>query len=197
MYRRSFLSVAAVVALAIGVVSVTATAEAQKRVKWKMHSAWGSSVPHLGTSAVRFSKNIKRLSGGKFTMKFFEPGALIPANEGFDAVSKGSIDSAWTTAGYDTGKYPALSFFTAVPFGPTYGEYFAWKMFGGGDELESEIYAKHNIIKIDVFAIGPETSGWFKFEVKDLEQPADTSGMRPDPTLEAVGTTTVNKHRYD
>ncbi len=145
-------------------------AEAQERVKWKMHSAWGSTVPHLGTSAVRFSKNIERLSGGKFTMKFFEPGALIPANEGFDAVSKGSIDSAWTTAGYDTGKYPALSFFTAVPFGPTYGEYFAWKMFGGGDELESEIYAKHNIIKIDVFAIGPETSGWFKTEIKDLEQ---------------------------
>ena len=115
-------------------------AEAQDRVKWKMHSAWGSSLPHLGTSGVRFSKNIERLSGGKFTMKFFEPGALIPANEGFDAVSKGSIESAWTTAGYDTGKYPALSFFTAVPFGPTYGEYFAWKKFGGGDD-ESVIEA--------------------------------------------------------
>ena len=39
-------------------------AEAQKRIKWKMHSAWSSSVPHLGTSAVRFSENITRLSGG-------------------------------------------------------------------------------------------------------------------------------------
>ena len=135
MYKKSFLSVAAIAALAIGMVSLTSTADAQ-RVKWKMHSAWSSSVPHLGTSAVRFSEVIKRLSGGKFTMKFFEPGALIPANEGFDAVSKGSIESAWTTAGYDTGKYPALSFFTAVPFGPTYGEHFAWKKFGGGDELE-------------------------------------------------------------
>ena len=121
MYRKSFLSVAAVAALAIGMVSVATTADAQKRVKWKMHSAWGSSVPHLGTSAVRFSKNIERLSGGKFTMKFFEPGALIPANEGFDATSKGSIEAAWTTAGYDVGKVPALSFFTAVPFGPSFG----------------------------------------------------------------------------
>ena len=143
---------------------------AQERVQWKMHSAWGSTVPHLGTSAVRLSANIERLSGGAFTMKFFEPGALIPANEGFDAVSKGSIESAWTTAGCDTGKYPALSFFTAVPFGPTYGEYFAWKMFGGGDELESEIYAKHDMVKIDCLAIGPETSGWFKEEITDLEQ---------------------------
>ena len=118
MCKKSFLSVAAIAALAVGLVGLTSTADAQ-RVKWKMHSAWGSSLPHLGTNAVRFAENIGRLSDGKFTLKFFEPGALIPANEGFDAVSKGSIETAWTTAGYDTGKYPALSFFTAVPFGPT------------------------------------------------------------------------------
>ena len=170
MHRKTFLSVAAVAALAIGLVSVTATADAQERVKWKMHSAWGSSLPHLGTSGVRFSKNIERLSGGKFTMKFFEPGALIPANEGFDAVSKGSIESAWTTAGYDVGKYPALSFFTAVPFGPSIGEYLAWMNFGGGNDLKQEIYAKHGIKQINCLAIGPETSGWFKEEIKDLEQ---------------------------
>jgi TRAP-type mannitol/chloroaromatic compound transport system substrate-binding protein len=156
--------------VAVTMAATAGIANAQDRVKWKMHSAWGSSVPHLGTNAVRFAENVGRLSGGKFTLKFFEPGALIPANEGFDAVSKGSVDSAWTTAGYDTGKYPALSFFTAVPFGPTYGEYFAWKIFGGGDDLEREIYAKHNVHKIDILAIGPETSGWFKEEIKDLEQ---------------------------
>ncbi len=166
-YLKTLSAIGVAAAMSVAAIS---TAQAQGRVKWKMHSAWGSTVPHLGTSAVRFEGVIDRLSGGKFQMKFFEPGALIPANEGFDAVSKGSIDSAWTTAGYDTGKYPALSFFTAVPFGPTYGEYFAWKKFGGGDELESEIYAKHDMIKIDVFAIGPETSGWFKEEIKELEQ---------------------------
>ncbi|MFQ5956002.1 MAG: C4-dicarboxylate ABC transporter, partial [Kiloniellales bacterium] len=116
MNLKRHLRSAAAAGLAIGLaLGLAGQAEAQKRIKWKLHSAWGSSVPHLGTSAVRFSANIKRMSGGRFTMKFFEPGALIPANEGFDATSKGSIESAWTTAGYDTGKYPALSFFTAVP----------------------------------------------------------------------------------
>ena len=170
MYGKSILSAVALTALVFGVVGVTTGADAQERIKWKMHSAWGSSLPHLGTSAVRFSKNIERLSGGKFTMKFFEPGALIPANEGFDATSKGSIEAAWTTAGYDVGKVPALSFFTAVPFGPSIGEYLAWKRFGGGNEMEQEIYAKHGIKQIDCLAIGPETSGWFKEEIKDLEQ---------------------------
>lgn len=171
MSLKSHLTTLAVAGMAMGLVlGLASQADAQKRVQWKMHSAWGGTVPHLGTSGVRFSKNIERLSGGRFIMKFFEPGALIPANEGFDAVAKGSIESAWTTAGYDTGKYPALAFFTAVPFGPTYGEYFAWKKFGGGDQLEQEIYDNHNVLKIDVFAIGPETSGWFKNEVTDLEQ---------------------------
>ena len=53
--------------------AVTTNADAQEKIRWKLHSAWGSSVPHLGTSAVRFSKNIERMSGGAFTMKFFEP----------------------------------------------------------------------------------------------------------------------------
>ena len=58
-------------AAAIGAFVMSGPAEAGKRIKWKLHSAWGSSVPHLGTSALRFSKNIKRMSGGNFTMKFF------------------------------------------------------------------------------------------------------------------------------
>ena len=101
--------------------ALTATAaNAQERVRWKMPSAFGSQLPHLGPSGVRFSKDIERMSGGKFEIKFFEPGALVPALECFDAVSKGSVEACWTTPGYHTGKYPALAFFTTVPFGPGY-----------------------------------------------------------------------------
>lgn len=161
--KLGLVSAAAAMALA-------ATSAQADRVRWKLHSAWGSSVPHLGTSAVRYSENIQKMSGGDFQLKFFEPGALVPANEGFDATSKGSIEAAWSTAGYDVGKVPALAFFTSVPFGPGYGEYFAWKMFGGGNEIQKEIYAENGIHQMDCFAIGPETSGWFKNEITDLEQ---------------------------
>lgn len=171
MSKKGFLAIAAATAVVMGVVGVAGSADAAgKRVKWKMHSAWGAAVPHLGTSGVRFSKVIERLSGGDFTMKFFEPGALIPGNEGFDATSKGSVEAAWTTAGYDVGKVPALAFFTAVPFGPSVGEFFAWKKFGGGDKIQQEIYLESNIVQHDCLAIGPETSGWFKEEIKDLNQ---------------------------
>jgi len=164
----SIAALAALVALA-----VATPGDAQdraQRVRWKMASAFGSKLPHLGTSAIRFTENLKKASGGNVELKFFEPGALVPALECFDAVSKGSIEACWTTPGYHTGKYPALAFFTTVPFGPAIGEFMAWKMFGGGNELRDEIYAKHNLISFDSFAIGPETSGWFRKEVKSLDE---------------------------
>jgi TRAP-type mannitol/chloroaromatic compound transport system substrate-binding protein len=77
---------------------------------------------------------------------------------------------AWSTAGYDVGKYPALAYFTAVPFGPTLGEYMAWIWHHGGAEIRNRIYEKHNIKTMHCLAIGPETSGWFKNEITDLEQ---------------------------
>ena len=152
--------------------AVTATtAEAQKKVRWKMQSAWGANVPHLGTSGVRFVKNIERLSDGKFDLKFFEPGALVPALECFDSVSKGAVESCYTTPGYHTGKLGAgVSFFTTVPFGPQIGEFTAWKKFGGGDEIRAKKYGEFGLMAMDVFAIGAETSGWFKFKVEDVSQ---------------------------
>ena len=145
-------------------------AEAQ-RVNWKMQSTWGAAVPHLGTSGVRFAENIERLSDGKFKIKFFEPGALVPALECFDAASKGSVDLCYTTPGYHTGKLgPGVAFFTAVPFGPQIGEMMAWKRYGGGDEIRAKKYAEFGLIAFDVLAIGPETSGWFKSEVGSIDQ---------------------------
>ena len=85
-------------------------------------------------------------------------------------MSKGSIESCWTTPGYHTGKYPALAFFTTVPFGPRIGEFLAWKWFGGGNKLRDEIYAKHDLIAFDCFCIGPETSGWFRNEIKSVDE---------------------------
>lgn len=171
MRFTKFLRTAAIAGLTAGVVAGFGTdADAQDRVKWKMQSAWGSTLPHLGTSGVRFVKNIDEMTDGRFDIKFFEPGALVPALECFDSVSKGAIESCWTTPGYHTGKYPALAFFTAVPFGPGFGEFMAWKWFGGGTELRNEIYANHDLIGFDNFAIGPETSGWFKNEVNSLDE---------------------------
>ena len=163
---KALTAVGTVLAVTFG---FAAGAGAQDRVKWKMQSAFPSNLSHLGTSAKRLEGIVDRISGGALELKFFEPGALVPALECFDAASKGSVESCFTTAGYHTGKYPALAFFTAVPFGPSFGEYFAWMLFGGGKEMQNEIYGRHGLHSVDCNMIGPETSGWFKQEVESLE----------------------------
>jgi len=158
-------------AIAVAAVFAFNTAQAQQpKVNWKLQSAFGSSLTHLGPSAVRFVKDVEDMTDGNFVIKFYEPGALVPVLECFDAASKGSVDACWSPAGNYAGKYPALSFFTSVPFGPGYGEFIAWKKFGNGDKLRDEIYAKHDLIAFDALAIGPETSGWFRREIKSLDQ---------------------------
>ena len=167
-YLKTLSAVGIAAAMSVAAVS---TVQAQERVKWKMQSAFGGQLPHLGTSGVRFSKNISRLSGDKFEIKFYEPGALVPALECFDAASKGSVQSCWTTPGYHTGKLgTGVAFFTAVPFGPQIGEFLAWKRHGGGNAIRDAKYAEFGLVAVDNFCIGPETSGWFKKPVNNLDE---------------------------
>ncbi|MCL4767033.1 MAG: TRAP transporter substrate-binding protein [Hyphomicrobiaceae bacterium] len=159
--------------LSLGLLPVSATlstADAQERVRWRMQSAFGTQLPHLGPPGHRFAKDIERMSGGRFEIKFHEPGALVPSLECFDAASKGSVDACWTTPGFHAGKYPALAFFTTVPFGPGFGEFMAWKWFGGGNKFRDEIYEKHGLIAFDAYCIGPETSGWFRRQLGSLDE---------------------------
>jgi len=142
----------------------------QQKVAWKMQSVFGSQLTHLGPSGQRFAKDVEEMTDGNFQIRFYEPNALVPGLECFDAASKGTVEACWTTPGFHAGRYPALPFFTTVPFGPSYGEFFAWKIFGNGNKLRNEIYEKHGLIAFDSFAIGPETSGWFRREVKSLAE---------------------------
>ena len=150
-------------------------ANAQERVRWKMHSAFGGKLVGIGPPGLRFSDTINKLSEGQIEIKFFEPGALVPGLQGFDAVSAGSLEAAWNSAGYWAGKEPSAAFYTAVPFGPQVAEFLAWMYHGGGYELQKEIYAKYNVYPRVCNYISPESSGWFRKEIKSLD---DLRGLK-------------------
>ncbi len=163
----------AVSALTLGAVMAFGTvgdaAAQDKRVRWNMASAYGSKLTQLGTLGLRLSDELEAVSGGTLRFKFFEPGALVPALEMFDAVSAGSIDAGWSTPGYWTGKNEAFALFAAVPFGPRAGEYLGWYYHGGGKELFDELYAEYGIKSVMCGVIAPEASGWFRKEIKSVD----------------------------
>lgn len=170
LMKTAVVGIACILAIALS----TGISEA-KKVRWKMQSAYGSKLPHLGTAGPRFTEDVKVMSNGELDIKFFEPNALVPSLETFDAVSKGSIECSWTSPGFHTGKIPALSFFGSVPFGPDFGEFRAWLLFGGGDKIHQDLMAKHNLISFACTALGPETSGWFR---KEITSPEQLKGMK-------------------
>jgi len=144
-------------------------------VNLKMASTYPSSLIILGTLAKRFESQIEIISGGNIKFRFFEPGALAPPLETFDAVSYGALDSAWSSPGFWSGKVPALQIFAAIPFGPDSAEYMAWYYSAGGQQIFEDIYHHHNIHSIICGISPPEASGWFKQEIKSLE---DLKGIR-------------------
>ena len=149
--------------------SVVCAGSAAYAANWDMQSTYPGSLTQLGTLGKRIADEIGKVTGGEITVKFQEPGAIVPALETFDAVSSGAVTAGWSTPGYWTGKDTSLALFAAVPFGPNAGEYLAWIKFGGGKELFDEIYHKYNIHGIHCAIIAPEASGWFKEEIKTVE----------------------------
>jgi len=151
-------------------------AQAQdKRVRMQMAGAFPSSMLILGPAQARAADLIKRMSYGTIDIRVFEPGALVPVTQYFDAVSNGSLDSAYTGAGYYTGKDIAFAMFNTVPFGPDAGEFLAWFEYGGGNQLMWETHEKYNIIARNCGLISPEASGWFR---KEINSPDDLKGLK-------------------
>jgi TRAP-type mannitol/chloroaromatic compound transport system substrate-binding protein len=164
------MALAGVLALGAG----SATAE-DKKVRIQMQSNFASTLALLGPNAHFTVDQIKKLSDGSIDIKFFEPGSLVPPGQAFDAVSSGALDAAWATPGYWTGKDIAFAVFSTVPFGPGIPEYLAWMKEGGGEKMMQELYAKYDIHSVMCHLIPPEASGWFRKEIKTVD---DLKGLK-------------------
>ncbi len=167
--RTKLVSGAVSLALAYGVLA-SGTAHAVDRVRWAVPMAFGSNLTALGDTMPWVAQVLDKMSSGAIKLSVQEPGKLIPALAVFDNVSTGKVEAGYTWMGYEIGKLPASALFGATPFGLEPDEYIAWYYFGGGDKLVKELYAPHNVVPIFCGTISPEAAGWFKFEIKNVEQ---------------------------
>ena len=138
-------------------------------------STFPGSMPILGDAAYKLSEKVRRASAGEIEIKFYEPGELVPGAETIDAVAQGKVAAAWAGAGWFSKHDSAFNFFSSVPFGPGIGEYMAWMYNGGGLELAREMFHANGVHNIPCGLIPPEASGWFRKEIKSLE---DLKGLR-------------------
>ncbi|GMU87512.1 MAG: ABC transporter substrate-binding protein [Ignavibacteriales bacterium] len=179
--RRNFIKTAAIAgsgALIYGCRDRTGQSPAVhtgQTLEWKMVTAWPPKFPMLGESADKLAQAVKELSGGRFTIKVYGAGELVPAFESFDAVSQGIAELGHSAPYYWAGKIPSASFFSAVPFGMNTTQTNAWLMYGGGLELMKEVYGGFNLIPFLTANTGGQTGGWFN---RKIEAPGDLKGLK-------------------
>lgn len=141
-----------------------------KKVRWKMHSAFGTNVAVLGNVGIRITEWTREMSDGDFDIKLFEPGALAGGYAYYDPISQGAFEAAYGTPGANQGKNSVFAFLSTWPFGPGALEFNAWLQYGGGVELGKEFYGRDGIEYFYCGMIPPETSGWFREPIESLDQ---------------------------
>jgi len=174
--RRNMLK-GAVAAAGAGAMAAPMIATAQTTTTLRFQSTWPSKdIFH--EYAQDFAKKVNDMASGKLKIEVLPAGAVVPAFQLLDAVSKGTLDGGHGVIAYHYGKNSALALWGSGPaFGMDPNMVLAWHNFGGGKALVEEIYKSLNL-DVTSYLYGPmptQPLGWFKKPIAKVE---DLKGVK-------------------
>jgi TRAP-type mannitol/chloroaromatic compound transport system substrate-binding protein len=174
--RRNVLK-GAVAAAGASALAAPMIATAQTATTLRFQSTWPSKdIFH--EYALDFAKKVNDMASGKLKIEVLPAGAVVPAFQLLDAVSKGTLDGGHGVVAYHYGKNSALALWGSGPsFGMDPNMLLAWHNYGGGKEMLEEIYKS---LSLDVvsYLYGPmptQPFGWFK---KPIAKAEDLKGVK-------------------
>jgi TRAP-type mannitol/chloroaromatic compound transport system substrate-binding protein len=173
--RRKFLRGAAVVTA----VTVTAptVVSAQGPISMRWQSTWPSKdIFH--EYALDYAKRVNDMTGGDLKIEVLPAGAVVPAFQLLDAVSKGTLDGGHGVLVYHYGKQTALALWGSGPgYGMDANMLLAWHKYGGGKELLEKLYSSigANVVSFPYAPLYTQPLGWFK---KPVTGPDDFKGLK-------------------
>lgn len=174
--RRRFLKRASAAAAGAGALAAPMVSNAQT-TSLRFQSTWpAKDIFH--EYANDFAKKVNDMAGGRLKIEVLPAGAVVPAFQLLEAVSKGTLDGGHGVVAYHYGKNAALALWGS---GPAYGMdpnmVLAWHNYGGGKALLEEIYKAINMDVVS-YLYGPmptQPLGWFK---KPVAKVADMKGLK-------------------
>jgi TRAP-type mannitol/chloroaromatic compound transport system substrate-binding protein len=173
--RRKFLGGAAVAGVAA--VAAPNVVKAQGPVQMRWQSTWPSKdIFH--EYAVDFGKRVNDMTGGDLKIEVLPAGAVVPAFQLLDAVSKGVLDGGHGVLVYHYGKQTALALWGSGPgYGMDANMLLAWHKYGGGKELLDEIFKQigANVVSFPYGPMPTQPLGWYK---KPITKPDDFKGLK-------------------
>jgi len=179
MERRKFLKTAALASAgAVGTAAAfpaPAIAQAQGEVRWRLASSFPKSLDTIFGAAEVVAKRVNEMSGGKFQIRVFAAGEIVPGLQVVDAVQAGTVEMGHTANYYYVGKDPTFAFDTAIPFGLNGRQQNAWMYHGGGRALMNDFFKEYSCYAIPCGNTGAQMGGWFRKEIKTVQ---DLNGLK-------------------
>ena len=177
MERRSFIRTAGAGALAGSLASIAAPSVAQTlpSINWRLASSFPKSLDTIYGGAETLAKRVAALTDGKFAIRAFPGGEIVPALQVADAVQANTVEVGHTCSYYYFGKDPTFAFDCAVPFGLNSRQQTAWFDQGGGRELMRDFLRDYDIVNFMGGNTGTQMGGWFRKEIKAVE---DLNGLK-------------------
>ena len=180
MQRRSFLKkaglgLAAGAAAAPAIVSAQAPAAGLPSITWRMPASWPKSLETLYGGCELIAKRVAEITDGKFQIRTFAAGEIVPATQVLDAVQAGTVELGHTATYYYFGKDPAFAIGTALCFGMNTRQQNAWWHFGGGAEAMAPLFKDYGCVALLAGNTGCQMGGWFRKEIKSV---ADLKGLK-------------------
>ncbi|TCZ54256.1 TRAP transporter substrate-binding protein [Roseicella aquatilis] len=169
---RLFLGAAAAAPAAL---AAPALAQSAPEVRWRLTSSFPRTLDVLFGVSENIAKRVAAVTDGKFQIRVFPAGEVVPGLQVLDAVQAGTLEAGHAPVYYYTGKDPSFAFFTALPFGLNARQNNAWLLHGGGNELAAELLRDYNIHGIPAGDTGAQMGGWFRNEIKGLD---DLKGLK-------------------
>ncbi|HSJ33404.1 MAG TPA: TRAP transporter substrate-binding protein [Longimicrobiales bacterium] len=182
--RRAFVGKAAVGAAAVAAGATSACSgpgeggpavQTTRNVVWRLASSFPRGLDALYGSSERLAEKLEALTEGRFRIRPYAAGELVPALQVLDAAQQGTVQVGHSAGYYYTGKNEALAFETCVPFGLTSRQQSAWLYEGGGLDLMRELYADFGVTTFPAGNTGAQMGGWFKREIRGV---ADLRGLK-------------------
>jgi len=178
MQRRKFISAALAGAGGIGAATsfpAPAIAQSMPAVNWRMASSFPKSLDTIFGVSERIARRVEEATDGKFKIRVFAAGEIVPGLQVLDAVQSGTVECGHSAGGYYAGKDPTFGFDGNIPFGMNARQQTAWLLFGGGQEQMRDLYKEYNIINFMAGNTGAQMGGWFR---KELKTPEDLKGIK-------------------
>src|SRR3954470_13580116 len=179
MRRRDFLKHAGAGTVA-GAALLAAEARAQQTsglpsIQWRMAASWPKSLDTLFGGADLVARRVGEITDGKFQIRAFAAGEIVPALQVLDAVQAGTVELGHTATYYYFGKDPAFALGTSVCFGMNARQNNAWLLEGGGEKLMEPLFSEYGVKAIPAGNTGCQMGGWYRKEIKSV---ADLKGMK-------------------